>query len=141
MRLNVSLLIYIAGFAQMGLAIGSLMIPRVLNWHTELAKVEPIIKQIFWTYAAYILGINLCFGLISVFDYRELTNGSVLAIQVTGFIAIYWISRILIQFFYFDRKNFPTGKWCTIGEILLISLFVFLSAVYSLAFYINYVRS
>jgi hypothetical protein len=130
-------IILIAGLAQITLAAGSLVIPKILNWQGELSKVRPIIKQIFWTYAAYILGFNLSFGFLSVFSTEELLNGSSLAKSVTGFIAVYWISRILIQFFYFNRSDFPTGARFRIGEIALVTLFVFLSAVYGCAFYLN----
>lgn len=135
---NIQSLIRVAGLAQIVLVFGSLAVPRVLNWHIELAKVQPLIKQMFWTYAAYILVTNLCFGLVSVSAFAELTNGSILAKLVTGFIAVYWISRVLIQFFYFDRKGFPTGRWHRFAEVLLGALFVFLSVVYTRAFYLNY---
>jgi len=131
-------LIYLAGLAQLTLIIGSLFIPKVLGWKGELTKVQPLIKQMFWTYAAYILVINLCFGLLSTFDYRELTSGSNLAIIINGFIAVYWISRVLVQFLYFDRSNFPAGKWNKLAELVLVLLFISLSAVYSLAFYFNF---
>jgi len=130
--------LYFAGLAQITLAIGSLAIPPILNWRVELAKVQPLIKQMFWTYAGYIFVINLSFGLLSLFDFKELTNGSTLAMLVTGFIALYWISRILIQFLYFDRSNFPKGRWKIAAEIVLITLFISLSMVYSLTFYFNY---
>ena len=129
--------LYFAGLAQIILAISSLAIPSILNWRTELAKVKPLIKQMFWTYAGYIFVINLSFGLLSFFNFEELTNGTTLAMLVTGFIALYWISRILIQFLYFDRRNFPKGRWKIAAEIVLIALFISLSVVYSIAFYFN----
>jgi hypothetical protein len=138
LQIDINALIKFAGLAQIALVIGSLAIPGILKWRVELSKVQPLIKQMFWTYAAYILVINLCFGLLSVFAYQELRNGSVLAMVVTGFIAVYWISRVLIQFLYFDRTNFPAGGWNKFAEILLVALFIFLSIVYSRAFYINY---
>jgi hypothetical protein len=131
-------LTYLCGWAQVALVIGSLAIPKILNWKQELAKVQPLIKQMFWTYAAYILVINLYFGLLSILDYNDISNGSQLSMLITGFIAIYWISRILIQFLYFDRTNFPTGRWNRLGEVVLVMLFVLLSAVYSWATFINY---
>jgi len=137
LQLSIQKLICAAGLAQIALVIGSLVIPRILNWRTELAKTRLLIKQMFWTYAAYILVINLCFGLLSSIDFKELTDRSKLATLITGFIAVYWISRVLIQFFYFDRTNFPTDKWSKLGEIILVTLFIFLSIVYSWAFYIN----
>jgi len=140
MIITIQQLVFIAGLAQVVLVLGSLAIPKILNWRPELAKVQPLIKQMFWTYAAYILVINLCFGLLSIFDCQDLIKGSKLAMLITGFIAVYWISRVLIQFFYFDRANFPAGKWNRLAEVLLVSLFVFLSVVYGRAFYINYMQ-
>jgi hypothetical protein len=131
-------LVALAGLAQIALVVGSLIIPGILNWKTELEKVQTLIKQMFWTYAAYILVINLCFGLLSIFAVAELLNKSLMSLLVCGFIAMYWISRILIQFFYFDKTSFPTGRWHRFAEILLIILFVFLSIVYSMASYYNY---
>ncbi|MES2274823.1 MAG: hypothetical protein V4592_02295 [Bacteroidota bacterium] len=130
--------VFIAGLAQIALATGSLVIPKILNWKAELAKVQPLIKQMFWTYATYILVINLCFGLVSVFARVDLTNGSRLATLVTSFISVYWISRVLIQFLYFDRTYFPTGKWHRLREAVLVTLFVFLSIVYGYASCLNY---
>jgi hypothetical protein len=134
-------LLKLAGLAQVALVAGSFAIPKVLNWKNELAKVQPLIKQMFWTYAAYILVINLSFGLLSLCDAKELVNGSVLALLITGFIALYWISRVLTQFLYFDRSNFPAGKWNKLAEVLLVMLFIFLSIIYSTALYINYKHS
>jgi hypothetical protein len=134
---SIQQLIWFAGLTQVGLVVGSLAIPRVLNWRAELSKVQPLIKQMFWTYAAYILVINLCFGLLSALAFDDLTNGSRLATFLTGFIAAYWISRVLIQFLYFDRTNFPTGKLNKLAEAVLVTLFGFLSIVYSYACYVN----
>lgn len=132
--------LFLAGIAQLALASGSLLIPGILKWKEELNKVNPLIKQMFWTYAAYIFVINLCFGVLSVFAIDELLNGSLISLLVCGFIAIYWISRVLIQFLYFDRRSFPAGNLYLLGELVLIALFIILSIVYSLAFYCNYLQ-
>jgi len=135
--LNIKQIIRLAGLGQIVLALGSLAVPNVLRWRAELAKVQPLIKQMFWVYAAYIFVINLCFGLLSMFDSNDLENGSALATLVSGFIALYWISRVLIQFFYFDRTNFPIGGWRRAAEVLLVTAFVFFSLVYSWVCCIN----
>jgi hypothetical protein len=129
--------LFLAGLAQLVLAVGSLAIPKVLGWKLELAKVQPLIRQMFWTYAAYILVINICFGLLSIIGINELTDGSFLAKVVTGFIAVYWISRVLVQFFYFDRSEFPSGVLNRLAEVVLTVLFIFLSIIYSFSFYLN----
>ena len=139
MIFNIYTFLFLAGLSQIILVIASLAIPKVLNWKSELKNVQTLIRQMFWTYAAYILVINLCFGLLSVFAFAELIDGSFLAKVVTGFIAVYWISRVLIQFFYFDRESFPPGILNRIAEVLLVTLFVSLSAVYSWALYVNFI--
>jgi hypothetical protein len=135
--IGIQQLIFLAGIGQICLAAGSVVIPKLLNWSSEMAKVQPLIKQIFYTYACYILVFNFSFGFLSVFVYEDLTNGSRLATLVTAFIAVYWISRVCIQFFYFDRANFPTSGWHKLGEGVLVTLFFFFSAVYSWTFYLN----
>lgn len=137
MENEMQLLLWLSGLAQIVLVFGSLFIPRALRWQAELEKVSLLIKQMFWVYAAYILFINLSFGLLSLLLYQELLNGSLFSIIISGFIAVYWISRIIIQFVYFDRKSLPQGKLNKLAEILLVILFLFLSLTYSLTFCIN----
>ena len=136
--LTIQTFILLAGIAQIALALGSISIPQILNWKDKLTETDPLIRQIFWVYACYILVMNLSWGLLSVFNYKELASGSRLGTVITGFIALYWISRLLIQFFYFDRSNFPKGKWHQFGEIVLVSTFVFLTVTYAWAFTSNY---
>ena len=138
MQIDLQTAICLAGVAQLALVAGSLLIPGILKWKEELGKVNILIKQMFWTYAAYILVINLSFGLISVLAFKDLTNGSFLACMICGFISVYWISRILVQFFYFDRSSFPKGIWNKFAEVMLVVLFLLLSIVYSTTFYYNY---
>ncbi len=138
MQLNLlRVALQVVGILQIALCAGSLLIPKLLDWKGELLKVKPLIRQIFWTYAGYILITNLCFGLLSVLAPDSLLDRSVLAICVSGYIAVYWITRILIQFFYFDRKSAPEGAIYKLGEIALVVLFIFLSVCYSLVFLAN----
>ena len=135
--MNIIIWIFLAGLAQIFLVAGSLAIPKILKWQEQLKNVQPLIKQIFWTYAGYILVTNLCFGLISVLAPEALVDKSVLATSLTGFITLYWFSRLMIQFFYFDRQSFPDGKLLLIGEVLLVALFVLLTIIYGWSFYLN----
>ena len=51
-----------AGAGQLLLAAGSLAIPRVLRWREDVARLRPLTRQVFWTYAWYIWTTNVCFG-------------------------------------------------------------------------------
>ena len=126
--------VFLAGLAHIALAAGSLLIPHLLNWRNELSKVLPLIRQMFWTYAGYILFINLFFGLISVFFPDDLLAGEPLGQSLLLFIALYWAVRLVIQFTYFDKTGLPNGPLYTLGEWMLVMLFVAFVAIYSVAF-------
>ena len=138
MNLSVLTLLKLAGFLQIALCVGSLAIPKLLNWKGELNKTSKIIAQMFWTYAGYILVINLAFGLISVFGANELLEKTFLSRSISVFIFLYWLARIIIQFFYFDTKSAPPGFIYKAGEIALVALFIFLTVVYGWVSFLNF---
>jgi hypothetical protein len=119
-----------AGAAQLTLVVASLAIPRWLNWKGELAKLRPLTRQVFWTYAGYIWVTNLSFGLVSMVSPQVLLDRSPLAGLVCSFIAVYWAARVVIQFVYFDRTDAPKGRFFVVGEAALVALFVGLTIVY-----------
>ncbi len=119
-----------AGAAQLILVVASLAIPRLLNWKGDLAKLRPLTRQVFWTYAAYIWVTNLSFGLLSTMTPQLLLDRSPLAGFVCSFITVYWAARVVIQFGYFDRTDAPKGRFFVLGETALVTLFVGLTIVY-----------
>jgi hypothetical protein len=129
--------IWSAGMAQIVLSLGSLSIPRVLGWPEETRKLRPLTRQVFWSYAGYICISNLCFGLLSVILPESLVNGTSLAAAVTGFIALWWAARVVIQFTYFDRSDAPKGTRYLVAEGILVLLFLCLMIVYGAAAYAN----
>jgi hypothetical protein len=126
-------LLLAAGIGQLLLAAASLAVPRVLRWREDLAKVRPLTRQVFWTYAGYIWATNVFFGLISTTLPSSLADRSPLATAVTGFIAIYWLARLAIQFAYFGRSSAPVGLRFQLAEFALVGLFVALTITYGWA--------
>jgi hypothetical protein len=126
-------LLILAGLGQLVLAAGSLALPRILRWSDDTAKLRPLTRQVFWTYAAYIWVTNICFGVVSTFAPEWLLDRSPLARVLTGYITVYWGARVLVQFFYFDRSATPPGAFHKLAEVALVGLFVFLTAVYGYA--------
>jgi len=123
-------LIVIAGLGQLGLVGASAMIPRLLHWREEIGKLRRLTQTVFTTYAFYIMGTNLAFGLLSTLRPQWLTDGSGLARSVAGFIAVYWGVRLVLQFAYYDRKDAPSGTIFRVAELALSALFLFCACVY-----------
>ena len=123
-------IVVLAGLGQLGLALGSLAVPRVLRWSEDTSRLRPLTRKVFWTYATYIWTTNIAFGLLSTAAPALLTDRSPLARVVCGYVAAYWGARLLVQFFYFDRSEAPRGVFFTVAEALLVALFAVLTAVY-----------
>src|SRR5215218_6931726 len=126
-------LLMAAGVGQLILISASLAIPRILRWPEDVAKLRPLTRQVFWTYAGYIWTANVCFGLLSLLAPAALVAGGTLPAAVCGFIMLYWLARIVIQFTYFDRSAAPPGFIFKLAEAALVGLFVALTAVYGWA--------
>lgn len=138
--MSLEAVVRLAGLGQLALAAASPAIPFVLRWRTETAALRPLLRQLFWIYAGYILGFHVAFGLVSVLAPGWLLDGSGLATAVTGFIATYWGVRLVLQFAYLDRSDAPHGRWFRAAEAALASLFVCLSATYTCALLTNLAR-
>jgi hypothetical protein len=131
--MNIETWIILAGFGQLVLALGSLALPRVLDWRADTAKLVPLTRKVFWTYAGYIWATNVSFGVLSVTAPGALLDGSTLARVVGGYITAYWAARVLIQLFYFDRADVPAGFHYRVAEVGLTLFFVGITAVYGYA--------
>jgi hypothetical protein len=129
--------IFCCGVGHFALCLGSLYVPKALKWEAHLDTLPPLLRQLFWTYAGYILAINLAFGLMSVFGSGEFLDQSFLARSITLLIGIYWLTRTAIQFFYFDRAQAPKGLIFLLAEVALVGLFIVFTATYLTAFLIN----
>jgi hypothetical protein len=127
----------LAGLGQLGLALASTSFPRLLGWRQELGKMRPLLRTMFWIYAAYILGCNVAFGLVSALRPAWLLDASPLAAAVTGFIALYWGARLLLQFTVFDRSDLPAGPGYRAGETAIVLLVAYFVTVYATAFWTN----
>jgi len=129
--------VFAAGIGHILLSVVSLAIPRMLSWKEHLKNMQPLLRQMFWTYAAYILVINFCFGFVSIIATDELLSQTMLAKCITLFISVYWLARIGIQFFYFDKTDAPKGFVYSLGEAGLVLLFASFTIVYFVAFLYN----
>ena len=129
--------VVLAGVGQLILVVASAVIPRCLDWKGPLAVLPLLMRQLFWTYAGYILGMHLFFGLISVFGTSLLLDGTPQAAMLCGLMMTWWLVRIGLQFFCFDRKGIPQTRFNLLAEALLVLLFLFLTIVYAMALFIN----
>jgi hypothetical protein len=93
-----------AGAVHVGIMAANIPLPRRLMVRERLAGVPRFVRQIFyvhWVYIVIVLGLfaGLCFGFAP-----ELAGASGLGRFLSGFMAAFWLLRILLQVVYYDRE-------------------------------------
>jgi hypothetical protein len=97
-------LIWGAGFVQVGIIAANIPLPGRLRVRERLAGVPRCVRQIFyvhWIYIVIVLGFfsTLCFAFAP-----ELARATGLGRFLSGFMAGFWLLRIVLQIFYYDRE-------------------------------------
>lgn len=125
-------LIFLAGVGQLGVLIASALVPFQLKWKTELAVLSRLHRQMYWVYGGYVVLAIAAFGLISLFNARDLANGSGLARSLCGYIAVFWGVRLALQW-VFDVKGYISTWWLRLGYYALTILFASFTLLFGFA--------
>ena len=93
-----------AGMVHVGIMAANVPLPGRLRVRERLAGVPRFVRQIFyvhWVYIVIVLGLfaALCFGFAP-----DLAGASGLGRFLSGFMAGFWLLRIVLQIFYYDRE-------------------------------------
>jgi hypothetical protein len=118
------------GLVHLAILTAGLAMTKVLNWKSELKKLNELSQHVIWTHAAYVWFTILAFGLVSLFIPETLVNKNPLGQAVSMFIALFWGARLIIQFFYFDAKPYLTDIWLKLGYHGLTACFAYFTIVY-----------
>ncbi len=123
----------LAGATHFGILIASAITPRTLDWRGALASLPPLLRQLFWVYGIFIAFVIAAFGTLTLLYAGSLAAGDPLARGLSGFIAIFWLGRLGVQFFVFDARPFLTNWLLKLGYHALTVAFAFLAGVYAVA--------
>jgi UDP-N-acetylmuramyl pentapeptide phosphotransferase/UDP-N-acetylglucosamine-1-phosphate transferase len=96
--------IWFAGSIHAGIVCANVPLPRQLRVCEGMAHVPRFLRQIFyvhWLYIVLIVGAfsALCFGFA-----EDLAGASAVGRFLSGFLSGFWLLRIVLQCFYYDRE-------------------------------------
>ena len=123
----------IGGLLHFVVLIASAMTPRVLDWRANLATLHPFLRRLFWVYGFFIVLTIVSFGTLTLVRADDLASATPLARSICTVIAIFWLARLLVQFFVFDARPFLTTAIRRVGYHGLTLLFVALVFIYGCA--------
>ena len=128
MRINLTLLLQVAGVMHLGLMSAGLLMPKVVNMRAHLAGLPPFLRQLFWVYYSFIGLCLVSFSVITIVFAETLASGSTLARALCLFFAVFWL-RLLVATFVFDMRPYLTSTSRRVGYHALNLVFVYLQVV------------
>lgn len=122
--------IWAAGVVHLAIVAANLALPRRLQVRENAARLSPILRQVLYVHWLYIAVVLLIFAALCIFFAPELAGASLLGRFLSGAIAAFWLMRIPLQLFYYDRE---TRRQNRALDALYLAALIFLSGVFSAA--------
>lgn len=129
MRILIELL-WIAGLVQLVILAANFVLPKKLGCREHVARMSPMIREIFiihWAYIVLILGV---FSVLSLRFAPELAGASRLGRFLAAVIAVFWMARVPIQLFFYDPEIRRQNR---LGDVVFLAAFSYLGVVFGAA--------
>lgn len=119
-----------AGAIYVGIMVANAPLPRRLRVSEGLAGAPRFVRQIFyvhWIYIVLLLGMfaALCFAFAN-----DLSGASPLGRFLSACMAVFWLLRIALQVFYYDRQIRRENRGL---DLLYLTALVFLLVTFAAA--------
>lgn len=122
--------LWFAGAAHFVILFASFQVPYRLGWKQDLQRLIPFNRKLLWVQSGFTVLTIIAFGALTLALHAEMLRGDRAALGLTGFIGIYWTTRVLVDAAYFSHADWPKGRAFVVGHALLTLLFSFLAASY-----------
>jgi len=114
-------LIRVAGAVQLGIAAVNFVLPSLLDYRGNLPRLSKIVRQIFIVHSFYIVGVLVIFGVLCLAYAPELAAPSGIGRFLCGALALFWLPRLPIQLFYYDRRTTWNYRWLNLTFIATLA--------------------
>lgn len=96
--------LWVAGGVHLAIAVSNIWVPGIFHYRENLAKLSPMVRQIFIVHSIYILLVLLGFSALCFFFAPELTSRAPLSRFLSAFLAVFWLLRVGLQLVFYDRE-------------------------------------
>jgi hypothetical protein len=124
------LFLWLAGLVQVAIAVANVFLSKKLDYHDNLSRVAPIIRQVFVVHSLYIVGVVLLFAAVTIGFAAELASGRGLERFLAAAIALFWLCRAPVQLLYYDAALRRTNR---AGDVAFTLAALFLTVTYGAA--------
>jgi hypothetical protein len=123
-------LIWIAGAVHLSIAVSNFWVPGLFHYRENLVKLSAIVRQVFIVHSIYMVLVLLGFSGLCFFFAPQLAGGSSLGRALSGFLAIFWLLRVGLQFGFYDKDVRARHR---LGDVAYTFATICLAAVFSVA--------
>jgi len=123
----------IIGILLIALAFIHVIFSGYFKWKKELSSLSIMNRQMMYVHSYFIAFIVLLMGvlcLVSATDLIETTLGAKICLGL----GIFWIARLLVQFFGYSSQIWRGKKFETTIHIIFSVFWIYLSTIFILAF-------
>lgn len=114
------------GYLLILLALVHIIFPKYFNWEEELNHLSLINKQIMQVHTFFIALTIFLMGILCVTSATEIIT-TPLGKKISFGLGIFWLCRLLIQFFGYSSKLWKGKFFETIVHIIFATLWIYLS--------------
>ena len=111
------------------LAIIHIAFPKRFNWKDELSSLSLLNRQMMYVHTFFIAVTVLLMGLLCFTSSTELTKTD-LGKKICFGLALFWLLRLIIQFFGYSKTLWKGKTFETIIHIIFSFLWVYLTCVF-----------
>jgi hypothetical protein len=122
--------IWTAGVLHLLIASSNFFAARILDYRGNLARVTPIVRDIFWVQKLYIEFVLAAFALVCFLYAADLAGQTALGRFFSGFLALFWGLRFLIQLFFY---NVAIRRQHSVIDATFLLAQVYLTGVFTVA--------
>lgn len=128
--------IWLAGAIHFVIVGANFLLPKKLGYRENLSQLPPILRQIFLVHSGYIVFVLAGFGLLCFLFAEDLVGGSRLGTSLSGFISVFWLSRVLVHLFYYDaavKRRYPVHNLAFVLAISFLGILFAIAAIQGMA--------
>ncbi len=127
--MNTELALKFAALTHFGLVAAGVLMPLITGLWREADRMSPFGRRLFRIYYSFIGLCLISFGMGSWFLAGELASGTMLARAICGFLAAFWIVR-LVAACVLDVRPYLVNGWWRLGYHTTNIVFTLLPVLY-----------
>jgi hypothetical protein len=123
----------VVGTLLMLLGLSHFYFDRYFGWRRELASVSLFTREVFFVHTFFIgMGVMMA-GAVSFICAGALLEPSALSRAVLAGMVVFWLCRLLAQWFAYDAAVWRGDRFRTLMHVVFSALWIYVTATYGSA--------